>query len=491
MRGKKADAMSMTNHHNRKNDGFILYSIEELVPQDHLVRKLERAVDWTFIYPLAEDSYSRNGRPGIDPVILYKMVFLNFLFGNNSMRKTCKEIQVNLAYRWFLGLSMEDPVPDYSTWSQNYIRRYGNSEVFDQIFQRILKEAMDHGFLNPESVFGDSTHQKASANKRKAQEKEVEILRKRYDDALLQEINQSREEHGQKKIGSVARTELNYDEETGELLEQKKTRKIQVSTTDPESGIFHKGEKEKCFAYSQQCFCDPHGYVLAVSTVPGNVSDSQSFFEAYDQLKKYRGIRNVVLDSGYNTPAICREIVEDGKKPYLPYKRPMTKEGYLRKQEFVYDEKYDYYLCPNDQELSYSTTNREGYKEYKSDPALCRNCPFRKRCTQSASHQKVITRHVWEEYKESAEEIRGQLGFRDIYGQRKETIERVFADCKEKHGLRYTRLRGLKKNHHQALIIFACHNLEKLAVWKDRWKDNTSFSPFSLFLCEFFPFFTS
>ena len=147
--------MSMTNHHNRKNDGFILYSIEELVPQDHLVRKLERAVDWTFIYPLAEDSYSRNGRPGIDPVILYKMVFLNFLFGNNSMRKTCKEIQVNLAYRWFLGLSMEDPVPDYSTWSQNYIRRYGNSEVFDQIFQRILKEAMDHGFLNPESVFGD------------------------------------------------------------------------------------------------------------------------------------------------------------------------------------------------------------------------------------------------------------------------------------------------------------------------------------------------
>ena len=121
--------MAMTRRNNAKDFGYILGTIEEFVPENNLGRKIEETIDWCFIYPLVSSLYSSIGRPSIDPVILFKMIFINYCFGINSMRKTCEEIKVNLAYRWFLGISLEEAVPNYSTWSQNYIRRYEDSEV--------------------------------------------------------------------------------------------------------------------------------------------------------------------------------------------------------------------------------------------------------------------------------------------------------------------------------------------------------------------------
>jgi hypothetical protein len=162
-----------------------------------------------------------------------------------------------------------------------------------------------------------------------------------------------------------------------------------------------------------------------------------------------------------------KEIIENGQTPYIPYKRPMTKKGFFPKREYVYDEAQDIYICPNLKDLKYSTTNRQGYKEYKSDPKECINCPFLNQCTKSKNHQKTVTRHVWEEYMEFAEEIRSTDLWKEIYPKRKETIERVFADDKENHCLRFTRIMGIKKNGQQAALIFACHNLQRIARW--RW----------------------
>ena len=131
----------------------------------------------------------------------------------------------------------------------------------------------------------------------------------------------------------------------------------------------------------------------------------------------------------------------------------------------MYDEGYDCYLCPNDKVLSYSTTNRNGYREYKSNPKDCEKCPLIDQCTASKNHTKVVTQHVWSNYMEEVEEIRHTIGSKEIYNKRKETIERIFADCKESHCLRFTRLRGLNKNQHQVLDIFSVHNLKKMAIW--------------------------
>ena len=108
--------MAMTNRANIKRDGLIMSTLDDLVPQDNLVRTLEATIDWKFIYPLVKSLYSNFGRRSIDPVVLFKMIFINYTFGINSMRKTCEEIKVNIAYRWFLGISIYEDVPNYSTW---------------------------------------------------------------------------------------------------------------------------------------------------------------------------------------------------------------------------------------------------------------------------------------------------------------------------------------------------------------------------------------
>ena len=445
-----------------------MYTLDELVPQEHLVRKLENALDFRFIYPKVQHLYSRQGRPSVDPVVLFKMLMINILFGYNSMRRTCQEIQVNLAHRWFLGLSIDEPVPNFSTWSQNYIRRYKDSFIFEEIFREILSQAVSYGFVDCTTVFGDSTHQKANANKRKRIKKEVEILKKKYEDDLLEEINRDRECIGKETYDSMNRTESVFDEETGEEVQVTAKKIISESTTDPESGCFHKGEKEKCFAYSHQTFCDRNAFVLTVKTVPGNIHDSVSFFDAYEQLMDgdyAEQIKNVSLDAGYLSPAVCREILENGQEPYMPYKRPMTKRGFFKKYDYVYDEEYDCYICPDAKVLNYTTTTREGYRQYKSDPEDCKNCPFRNQCTKSRNYVKVINRHLWEKYRERADESRYTPEWKEIYPQRKETIERVFADSKENNGLRFTRLKGLQKNQHNAWLIFACYNLKKMAIW--------------------------
>ena len=136
--------------------------------------------------------------------------------------------------------------------------------------------------------------------------------------------------------------------------------------------------------------------------------------------------------------------------------------------KYVYDEHYDCTICPEYQVLNYCTTNRDGYREYKSDPNICAKCPTRHLCTHSKDCVKTVQRHVWKDYEELADDARYTPKYKELYRQRKETVERVFADAKEKHAMRYTRYRGLAQTANWVKLKFAAMNLKKLAKWK--WK---------------------
>lgn len=180
-------------------------------------------------------------------------------------------------------------------------------------------------------------------------------------------------------------------------------------------------------------------------------------------VETYKNIVHIGLDAGYKIPIIMKMIIDNNQVPITPYKRPMTKKGFFKKYEFVYDEYDDDIICPENKILKYSTTDRNGYKIYKSDAKECVGCPSKNKCTESKSNVKVFTRHVWEEYMEKAEDIRHTIGSKELYKQRSQTIERVFADGKELHGLRYTKKRGKKRVKDELLILFACMNLKKMA----------------------------
>ena len=165
----------------------------------------------------------------------------------------------------------------------------------------------------------------------------------------------------------------------------------------------------------------------------------------------------------YFTAAICKGLEERDFFGVIGYRRPNHKQGYFYKRQFTYDAERDGYLCPNNQFLPYSTTNRAGYREYKSDPQQCRDCPLRDQCTRSRNHVKVVVRHVWEDAKERINQNRLSPEGKRIYARRKETVERSFADAKELHGHRYARFRGLRKVMKQCLLAAACQNMKKIA----------------------------
>jgi len=432
-----------------------LVSLDELVPKDHLVRKIEQAIDFSFIYELVKDLYCEdNGRPSIDPVVLIKIALIQCIFGIRSMRQTIKEIETNVAYRWFIGYDFTQPIPHFSTLGKNYVRRFQNTDIFETIFMRILEEAVRRGFVEPDVLFIDATHVKANANKHKYVKEIVQEQTRAYQERLEEEIDQDRHMHGKKPLRKKPEAPV---------------KEVKISTTDPESGLFVKGEKERVFAYSFHTACDRNGFVLWTKVTPVNVHDSQVFEDVFNQVRQRLGKPYAVaVDAGYKKPYIAKILIDEEIRPVMPYTRPQTKDGFFRKYEYVYDEYYDCYLCPNHQVLTYETTTKEGYRMYRSNPETCRSCPFLKQCTESKDYTKKVSRHIWAHYIEEVDHLRHTEENRQIYARRKETIERVFADMKEKHGMRWTTLRGLKKVTMQAMLVFAAMNLKKLATWL--WK---------------------
>jgi hypothetical protein len=315
-------------------------------------------------------------------------------------------MNMNIAYRWFIGYPINKSVPHFATISYNFRHRF-TEETVEQIFGWILSEVERAGYLSPEVVFVDGTHIKANANMKKKVKEAIPVAARTYEKQLREEVNEDREKRGKKP----------FDDEPPD--DPPKEKVVTKSTTDADSGVFRKGEHKRCFAYCAQTVCDSHNFILGVTVNPGNMHDSVAFDDLYDRVTaRFPEIKVVTADAAYKTPWICKKIFDDERIPSMPYKRPMTKKGFFKKYEYVYDEYYDCVICPENQILKYSTTNRDGYREFKSDPKICRNCPSREVCTASRNCQKVVTLHIWSDYIDRAEDVRHSPVGKEAYARR-------------------------------------------------------------------------
>lgn len=227
------------------------------------------------------------------------------------------------------------------------------------------------------------------------------------------------------------------------------------------------GKPEGFFDLDHRTVDHKFNIITDVHVTPGNVHDSKPYMERLEhQLKKFgfdQTIEAVALDAGYNTASICHALDQKqifaviGSRSFTPTK------GFIQKWRFKYNKEHDVYVCPQKQELKYSTTERGGYRHYKSNPKICSDCPMLEQCTRSQNKQKVITRHVWQDSKEEVgRNLRSRSG-KYLYRLRYQTIERSFADAKELHGLRYCRFRGKAKVLEQTMMTAICQNIKKIA----------------------------
>ena len=453
----------------------VIVDLEALVPEEHLLRKIERVMDYEWLYALLSPYYCHdNGRPGIDPVVLIKMVLIQHLFGIASLRQTYREIQVNVAYRWFLGYGLLEQIPHFATVSYAFCKRFPD-EVISEIFEHILNKALNNRMVDPSMVFIDGTHIKASANKKKFQKEQVRKAAKIYSGELRREVNAEREKLGKKPI-----EEEDDDDNDPQDPSGGETAEKTVSTTDPDCGMFVKGEHERQFAYEAHTVCDKSWFVLGVEVTAGNVHDSVAWDAVYDEVtRKFNEVKFVTMDAGYKTPWIAKKTIEDGRVPVLPYTRYTGRQDRYKPWEYTYDPANDTYTCPRGGILRHTTTDRDGKRTYRSTPEQCRSCPCKAKCGANEKGQKVHMTHIWQEYLDLVEQIRKTDHAKEIYAQRKETIERVFADAKERHAMRYTHHRGLAAVTRWVRLKFAAMNLKKLAVWS--WKNSICTFVFAYF----------
>lgn len=275
---------------------------------------------------------------------------------------------------------------------------------------------------NGRVLYTDSTHLKADANPRKAVNEEHPVSVSEYLEQLNAAVEADRKKHEKKPLPAVKKTAENATA----------VKNTKVSTTDPESGFMHRDNKPKGFFYLDHRTVDgKYGIIMDTHVTPGNVHDSQPFIGRLARQVARFNLDTVAVgvDAGYFTPAVCHLTQERGIALVPGYRRPHKGQNDFQKKHFRYDEGRDVYVCPAEELLIYGTTDRNGYRHYRSDPGVCQRCEQRGQCTQNRRAQKTITRH-----KEEANRLRLTKWGKKVYARRKETVERSFADAKQHHG---------------------------------------------------------
>lgn len=424
---------------------IVFMTLEDIVPKESLYRKIDKYIDFTFIYDEVKDLYcNNNGRPSIDPVVLFKLVFIQALDGIKSMRKTCEKIKVDAEYRWFLGIPFGQDTPHFSTFSKNYERRFKGTKVFENIFINIVNQAMKYNLIDGETFYTDSTHKKANANKNNYVDMVEEIVKERRK-WLEEEINEERVKQGRKPF------------EYEDNIEEKH---IKVSKTDKESGYYHRDNKEKGFMYlDHRTVDDKCNIIVDCYITKGNIHDSVPFIDRAEYIKKTFGfnIKNYGVDSGYLTLDIKKYFIDNNIFAVFGYRRYGTQESRKEKNKYQYVKEEDIYFDKSTGEvLEYNgLIDRNGYKKY-----------------ENSDKTKIVRRHIHEEWNEMFRENRLSKEGKELYQKRKEHVERSFADSKQNHGYRYAMYKGVEKNQNYTWLICAAQNMKNIALKKEKYSDN-------------------
>ena len=429
--------------------------LEELVPEDHLLRKVEKAVDFSFIHDLCKDLYCPdNGRPAIEPELLFRMLFLGYLYGIKSEVKLAQAVNENIAFKWFLGLKLTEKGPDHATISANRVRRFSDNNIAEKIFDEILRQCIEKRLVGGKILYTDSTHIKAKANKHRKKYVTVAETPKEYLEELNEQIDRDREILGKKPF--------DHDDDDPSPGGGKQRA---VSTTDPECGQQNRDGKPDGFYYSEHRTVDSKNNVIVnVHVEPANINDVTPVPTILKEIENRLGhLPNYMgFDAGYHNAAIAHLLEKNQIQGVIGYRRHTHAGEHYGKYRFKYDYEHDVYICPEKQYLYWRTTTREGYRQYFSDGKQCRNCPRRNECFGASSSRRMVERHVWQDSLDDIIWFTKTENGRRLYNWRKQTIERSFAEAKENHGLRYARMLGIRNMREQCFLTAAVQNMKRL-----------------------------
>lgn len=442
----------MLNRNENRQMKMCFVTLDELMPQEHFLRDLDKCVDFSFIYDKVETLYSNIGRPSVDPVMLVKMLLIGYLYGIESERRLEQEIRVNIAYRWFLGIELDEPVPDHSTISQLRRRKFSDTTVFQEIFDEIVRKCMEAGLVTGKLLLTDSTHIMANARNDLREVIEVPDTPTEY----MRKLDKEAYELG------LIKEPVTYNTD--------KTKKVTKSITDPDSGLLNRPGKPNAFCYLNHQTCDSeNGIITDVFVTPANVNDCSPHTERLEhQIDKFGfDTEAVCADAGYDNAEVYDAMLKRNIKTYIPRRtKPIVNCNYeeeFSSDKFQYDSNKNVYICPAGKELHYSSyLKQKGYKRYAAKKKDCMNCPYKEKCIGKSNNPRKIECIMHEEARELQTKNTSTFQYRVAMRLRQIWCEGNFAHQKEQHNLRRTFKRGIEKITEQCLLSACALNLKRL-----------------------------
>lgn len=434
---------------------FYEFNLDSHVPRDHLLRSINRFVDLTDVRRHLEPFYSAIGRPSIDPELMIRMLLVGYIMGIRSERRLCEEVHLNLAYRWFCRLDLNDAVPDHSTFSKNRHGRFRESDLFRKLFESVLARCIAEGLVGGEAFGVDASLIKADANREDGIEPKDWSPADHASRATLEYL----ETLDDAAFGASTPVEPKF-----------------ISPVDPAARWSAADRGKAHFIYSNNYLVDLDNAIIVdvELTAPIRQAENKALRDMIERTMDRTGMYpdRVVGDTGYGSAEMLGWLVyEHGIEPHIPvFDKSRRKDGTFSNTDFRFDSRKDAYRCPHGKWLHQyrrpfkqvrDNIDEDGMRRYRASKHDCEVCPLKSRCVPKEPARKIL-RSVFEGARDMARHIAETDAYVTSMRQRKK-VEMLFAHLKRIMKLDRLRLRGPNGAKDEFLIAATAQNLRKMA----------------------------
>lgn len=438
---------------------FYSYRPDELVPADHLVRKLDAVLDLSWVRAELAPYYSHTGRPSIDPELMLRMLIVGYVFAIRSERQLCSELQVNMAYRWFCGLTIESTVPDHSVFSRARHERFRAGDILRRVFERVVGTCIVEGLVGGEAFSVDASLIQADVNSAKRVPGDEPITwpeREKASRAVRDYLSALDDESAEARPASGGR---------------RSKPRMAISLTDPQAAWVAYRKIRSIFAYHANYLIDNKLGVIvdAEGNRANRIDENRACVAMVERVARRFALKpkRLAADTAYGNARTLKNLAEHGIEPHIPViDKSARTDGTFSRADFQYDRERDLYVCPSGKELKTSGTAHEGTTlKYLAKRSDCGACPLKPKCT--TGHERRLARDVDEPVRDYVRALAETPAFKRSRDERKK-VEMAFAHMKRIFKLDRLRLRGLNGARDEILLTATAQNLRKLARYVTR-----------------------
>jgi transposase len=432
----------------RQDRLFYEFDLEDMVPGDHLLRRIDAALDLSWLRGEMQAHYSHLGCPSVCPELMVRMLLVGYCYSIRSERRLCQEVKVNLAYRWFCGLGLGDKVPHHSTFSVNRLGRFRESDILRKVFEEVVCGCMKAGLVGGEGFAVDASVIEANAS--------------RFQRVEGAEVDWTPEQRRRRPVQEF----LSALESENPPINPKQKPKA-MSPSDPSAAWTTRGRHKVMFGYSLNYLIDMEGSViLDVEATPTRISKEVDATETMIERTEERFALkpdHLAGDVAYGTGEMLGWLVARDIDPHIPVwdQSKVAADGKFTRADFAYDKERDLYICPGGKALKTSGTVFDGTTiKYLAKRSDCAACPLKPQCTTG------LERRISRDVNQDARDYTQSLMETETYGAsctERKKIETLFGEAKQILSMVRLRLRGLTGARDEFLLTATVQNLKRLA----------------------------